>query len=83
MAISRISFREPLFTRAGSPVKLYRIFPTELHGAYYVEEEDRWYIARWEYDGYYNKAYNGKQLITSMDLVNKEEADKFDFKQTA
>lgn len=81
MATPRISFREPLFTRKGSPVKLYRIFPKELHGAYYIPEEDRWYICRWEYNGYFNPPYEGKQYITSLDLINKEES--INVRQTA
>lgn len=81
MAVSRISFREPLFTRKGSPVKLYRIFPKELHGAYYEPEEDRWYVCRWEYNGYYHPSKDGKQYICSLDLTNKEEST--DVRQTA
>lgn len=77
MAISRISFREPLITRKGSPVKLYRIFPTELHGAYYESEENRWYICRWSYEGYFRD--DGKQA--SLDLINKKEEP--DVRQTA
>lgn len=68
-----LSFRKPIITRGGNRVRLYHIYQTEIHGAYETEN-DVWKIGRWEMSGYfYPLNAEGKQPITSFDLINEED----------
>lgn len=69
-----LSFRKPIITRGGNAVRLYHIYPDEIHGAYCTDvEEDHWIVARWEMSGYFYPANKeGKQPITSADLINDD-----------
>ena len=67
-----LSFRKPIITRGGNKIRLYHIYQHEIHGAYEADE-DRWIIARWEMNGYFYPLNNeGKQPITSLDLINDD-----------
>jgi hypothetical protein len=66
-----LSFRQRIITRGGNPIRLYYIYEDEIHGAY--ETDDRWYIARWNYNGkFLDPLPNGKQPISTLDLINDE-----------
>lgn len=66
-----LSFRQRIITRGGNPVRLYHIYEDEIHGAY--EADDKWYIARWNYNGYFlDPQPTGKQPVASLDLINHE-----------
>lgn len=71
MGTSRLSFRRPITTRGGNPIRLYHIYEDKIHGAY--ESEGEWYIACWQFDGYFIPKDQGKQHITTLDLINEKE----------
>jgi hypothetical protein len=67
----RLSFRKPITTRLGNPVRLYHIYDEYIHGAYQEVKEDYWYPCAWTIDGYYNPNTNGKQYTCNLDLINE------------
>ena len=73
----RLSFRKPITTRRGSPVRLYHIYDTYIHGAYQDTVADIWYICAWDINGYFHITSGGKPFTCSLDLVN-ETTDEWD-----
>jgi hypothetical protein len=68
------SFKKPIITRGGNPVKIYQIYENEIHGAY--ESNNKWYIASWRLNGYFHPPdKKGKQFIATLDLINDEPED--------
>ena len=65
-----LSFRQKIITRGGNEVRLYHIYDTYIHGAY--ESGGHWYIANWTFDGHFLPLEQGKQHITSVDLINDD-----------
>ena len=72
----RLNFKKPVITRGGNKVRFYHIYQDEIHGAYEGEVEDKWYICRWNLNGYFAEAdEHGRQHITTLDLINAEEEE--------
>lgn len=71
----RLNYKKPVTTRLGSKVEIYKIYDAYMHGAYYVEEEDKWYAVEWTINGYFSPPDNGRAVKTSLDLINNDYTD--------
>jgi len=69
---TRLNFRERIITRGGNDIRLYHIYEKEMHGAY--EANGTWYIARWTHTGHFLPQENGRQPISTLDMINEEDS---------
>jgi hypothetical protein len=69
---ARLNFRERIITRGGNDVRLYHVYEKEIHGAY--EANGTWYIARWSHTGHFLPQENGRQPITTLDMINEKDS---------
>lgn len=65
-----LDYTKPVTTTLRSDVHIYHVYKDYMNGAWYDETTDRWIPCQWTLSGYFLPSLNGKQIASTLDLIN-------------